>query len=286
MAQIIKKPLFSGHESFACKSHWLKRGYDFIIAGNKFNAEDAVVHLGVGKNMVNSIRFWMRAFGLLNLDGQLEPLAHQLMNDNNGYDPFFENIGTLWLLHFNLIKESYATIYSSTFIDYHRQRNLIDKVKLQNFIKHLCFDGTSYKNQYNENTIKRDIGVLLHNYCNYNNKTIEESNLLLSPLNLIQDTDDGLYIFNYANRNTVPADILLYALLIQFPDSKSISFESMKDLALIFCLTNNDLLDLVKQLNAKYPNQIVFSDVAGIKELQIRDKVLAETILNNYYMTE
>ncbi len=282
----MKKPIFSGHESFACKSHWLKRGYDFVRAGNNFNNEEAVVQLGVGKNMVNSIKFWMRAFGLLDHEGQLAPLAHRLMSDENGYDPFFEDMGTLWLLHFHLIKEDYATIYSSTFIDYHRQRNLLDKTKLQNFIKHLCFDGTNYKNQYNENTVKRDIGVLLHNYCNHSSDNIEESNLLLTPLNLIQGADDGLYIFNYATRNTVPANIFLYTLLIQFPDSKSISFESMKDLALIFCLTNNDLLSLVKQLCAIYPNLIVFSDVAGIKELQIKGKISADTILNNYYMTE
>ena len=30
----MKKPVFSGHESFACKSHWLKRGYDFVLAGH------------------------------------------------------------------------------------------------------------------------------------------------------------------------------------------------------------------------------------------------------------
>ena len=30
--QYMKKPVFSGHESFACKSHWLKRGYDFVLA--------------------------------------------------------------------------------------------------------------------------------------------------------------------------------------------------------------------------------------------------------------
>lgn len=208
------------------------------------------------------------------------------MDNENGYDPFFEDMGSLWLLHFNLINEDYATIYSSTFIDYHRQRNLIDKVKLQNFIKHLCFDGNSYKNLYNENTIKRDIGVLLHNYCSYSSGNIEESNMLLTPLNLIQETDNSMYIFNYDTRNIVPVNIFLYALLVQFPDSKSISFESMKDLALIFCLTNNDLLSIVKQLSAKYPNQIIFSDVAGIKELQIRGNVSTDTILNNYYLNE
>ena len=41
--QYMKKPVFSGHESFACKSHWLKRGYDFVLAGHSFNNEDAVV---------------------------------------------------------------------------------------------------------------------------------------------------------------------------------------------------------------------------------------------------
>lgn len=284
--QYMKKPVFSGHESFACKSHWLKRGYDFVLAGHSFNNEDAVVHLGVGKNMVNSIKFWMRAFGLLEPEGELTSIAHELMSDKNGYDPFFEDMGSLWLLHFNLINEDYATIYKSTFIDYHKQRNLIDGIKLQNFIKHLCFDGTSYKNLYNENTVKRDIGVLFHNYCSHSNGSIEESNMLLAPLNLIQETEDGMYIFNYDTRNSIPANIFLFALLVQFPDSKSISFEAMKDLALMFCLTNNDLLSIIKQLCAAYPTQIVFSDVAGIKELQIRENLSKDTILNNYYLTE
>ncbi len=53
---------FSGYESFPCKSLWLKKGYDFVIGGNDFNSSYAVITLGVGKNMVASIRFWLRAF--------------------------------------------------------------------------------------------------------------------------------------------------------------------------------------------------------------------------------
>ena len=41
----MKKPVFSGHESFACKSHWLKRGYDFVLAGHSFNNEDCTLEL-------------------------------------------------------------------------------------------------------------------------------------------------------------------------------------------------------------------------------------------------
>lgn len=66
MVQLENKRFsFSGHESFQCRSLWLKKGYDFINSGKSFNDEDAVVILGVGKNMVASIRYWMKAFDLL-----------------------------------------------------------------------------------------------------------------------------------------------------------------------------------------------------------------------------
>lgn len=58
------KYIFSGHESFPCKTLWLKKGYDFVNAEKDFNAPEAVVHLGVGKNMVAAVRYWYKAFGL------------------------------------------------------------------------------------------------------------------------------------------------------------------------------------------------------------------------------
>lgn len=275
----MARPIFSGHESFACKSHWLKRGYDFIHAGHDFNNDDAVVHLGVGKNMVASIKFWLKAFGLLDN----EQFVGYLFNDDNGKDPYLEDLGTLWLLHFLLINTEYATIYKTTFVDYHRQRNIIEKSKLQYYIKHFCFDDSSYKNLYNENTVRRDIGVMLHNYCSKNNINLEESNALLSPLNLICEIGKDTYIFNSDTSSKVPCLIFLYALLVKFDGNKSISFEDITELELIFCLTNNDLLEIIKQVCDLYPSQIVFSDVAGIKELQFRSKLTAGEVLDQYY---
>ncbi len=280
----MTRPLFSGHETFACKSHWMKRGYEFVREGHNFNDDEAVVHLGVGKNMVASIKFWMKAFGLLNRDGILSSIAHKLLNTDRGYDPFFEDIGSLWLMHFNIVNENYATAYRTTFIDYHSQRNVIDKLKLQNFIKHLCFDNPNYRSLYNENTVRKDLNVLIHNYCAKWNSGVEDSNTIFAPLNLIRETEDGTYMFNYDSRNIVPANIFLYALLAVFPDSKSISFESMRELSLIFCLMNNDLLTIIKQLSEEYVGILVFSDVAGIKELQIKGEISTDKALENYYI--
>ena len=280
----MTRPLFSGHETLACKSHWMKRGYEFVLEGHNFNDDEAVVHLGVGKNMVASIKFWMKAFGLLNRDGILSSIAHKLLNTDRGYDPFFEDIGSLWLMHFNIVNENYATAYRTTFIDYHSQRNVIDKLKLQNFIKHLCFDNPNYRSLYNENTVRKDLNVLIHNYCAKWNSGVEDSNTIFAPLNLIRETEDGTYMFNYDSRNIVPANIFLYALLAVFPDSKSISFESMRELSLIFCLMNNDLLTIIKQLSEEYVGILVFSDVAGIKELQIKGEISTDKALENYYI--
>ena len=48
---------------------------------NKFNTDVAVVELGVGKNMVNSIRFWLKSFGLLDEDDNLNEIANFLFSD-------------------------------------------------------------------------------------------------------------------------------------------------------------------------------------------------------------
>jgi hypothetical protein len=280
----MARPIFSGHETFACKLHWLKRGYEFVNNNNNFNDNEAVVNLGVGKNMVASIKFWMKAFDLLNNDGKLTSIAKELLDSETGYDPYLEDLGSLWILHFHIINHKYATAYTTTFIDYHKQRNIIDKNKLQYFIKSTCFENNDYGNLYNANTIKKDINVLIHNYYNKFNTNIEDSNTILAQLNLIREIEDGNFVFNYETKSVLPTNIFLYALLKLFPNEKSISFDSMKDLALIFCLTNNELLNIIKQLCIDYSNLLVFSDVAGIKELQIKGTITTNEVLKNYYI--
>ncbi len=58
------KLIFSGHETFHCKGFWLKKGYDYVRQGGKFT-DESCISLGVGRNMVSSIRFWLKAFNIL-----------------------------------------------------------------------------------------------------------------------------------------------------------------------------------------------------------------------------
>lgn len=52
--------VFSGHESFACRYGWLPKLYEAVEQDEELFADDerAILALGLGKNMVRSIRFW------------------------------------------------------------------------------------------------------------------------------------------------------------------------------------------------------------------------------------
>ena len=111
------------------------------------------------------------------------------------------------------------------------------------------------------------------------------------PLNLIKHVDSikdlsgkriDIFCFNYNNPNSVPDDILLYAI-ISSKDSISVSFELLSSIALIFWLSTNELIDKVKSICDRYNGEIIFSDIAGIKELQFRRDFNIEDILDNYY---
>src|SRR3954447_18981402 len=101
---------FSGHETFPFRYPWLKKGYDAVREDvTVFGRDDAITTLGVGKNMVRSIRHWCLAAGLLeegrgtgeNRATTLRPstLGDWLLHDETGRDPYLEDPATLWLLH-------------------------------------------------------------------------------------------------------------------------------------------------------------------------------------------
>jgi hypothetical protein len=69
MAKAVEAPLnfrFSGHETFPCRYTWLPKAVRSLSGdASLFRSEDqAMVRLGVGKNMVRAIRFWSEAAGM------------------------------------------------------------------------------------------------------------------------------------------------------------------------------------------------------------------------------
>lgn len=279
---------FSGHETFFCKSLWLKKGYDFVFENKDFNSSNAVIDLGVGKNMVASIKFWIRAFGLYDENG-LTYIANYLFNKDIGKDQYIEDIGTLWLLHYNLIKTDFASIYKLFFVDFHKEKNGdFTKEQLQYFIKRKNGE-TKFAHLYNENTVKKDINVLFQNYLIPDfGRPNEDYSALLINLNLLKYSEDEenknrLYYFNSKGKNEIPPDIFLYAIIEDKDQDQIVSFDRLIDLSLIFCLTKNELIDILLILVKQYPESLRFTDDGGIKQLFFLKEIDKTQILENYY---
>ncbi|HMJ47946.1 MAG TPA: DUF4007 family protein [Ferruginibacter sp.] len=286
---------FSGHESFICKHFWLKKGYDFISQNRNFNDEDAVTNLGVGKNMVASISYWLKAFGITDYSNEITEFGHNIFNDNTGKDPYIENIGTLWLLHYNLVKTAKASIYSIFFNEFKRGKNEFTKDQLAKFtLRKIEQEGKA-----NANTINADIAVFIRNYLAADYKLakadIEDdfSNLLFD-LELMQsyqmENAEGKnvewYRVDNSNRLDLPADIVLYTILDNTSYSQSIPFRELltgnNSPGVIFALNEDGLYQKIEQITLTHKN-IVYTETAGVKELQIKGKMDKTQILDGYY---
>ncbi len=105
-------PKFAGHETFTLRYGWLKKAVDAVTDDPEvFTRENALVTLGVGKNMVRAIRHWGLMTGILEEDQSkpnnrgrfIRPTAlGELLFGPRGRDPDLEEPGTRWLLHWNL----------------------------------------------------------------------------------------------------------------------------------------------------------------------------------------
>ena len=106
----LKSPSFSGHQTFPFRYTWLKKGVDAVVEDpTVFSSEDASVTLGVGKNMVASIRHWCTVARLIKKSDDPQcrgfiptKLGEAIFDDQNGFDPYLDDPATLWLIHWQI----------------------------------------------------------------------------------------------------------------------------------------------------------------------------------------
>lgn len=285
----ITKYTFSGHDSFQCRQLWLKKGYDYVQEGKNFNDEDAVVQLGVGKNMVSSIRFWLKAFNIIDNKDIPTEFGKRLFNDENGYDPFLEDEASLWLLHYQLVKIGFASIYHIIFNEFRKEKLFFNKETFVNYVKRIGESNSDLN--FNENTVAKDFIVFTNLYKNDpESKDVEDSfSGILSEIELLKTTGKGkdeLFYIENTERDNLPEPIVLFTILDNPNYGNSMSLNSLEfdwnSPGSIFALNRSGLMNKISDLVENFKD-ITFTDQAGIKELQFKNKVDAYTILDSYY---
>ena len=290
------KYLFSGHESFICKHFWLKKGYDFINENGDFQYETAVMDLGVGKNMVNSIEHWMKSYGLLDKSNSITECSKKIFKERGGLDSFIESLATIWLLHYSLIKTNRSSLYNIFFNDFRKGRTDFTKEQLLSFLKRQIEDETK---SVNDNTLNNDISVFIRSYLKPSYKDtkieIEEDFLsLMIDLDLMKsyksENAEGKIVEWYQVENKIqvdlPAEVVFFAILDNTNYGKSISFQELlngfNSPGVIFALNEEGLYNKLDTIVNTYKG-ITMSETAGLRELQLKTTFNKWEIINDYY---
>ena len=284
MNSIPSKYTFGRHGSFQLRYGWLTKGFlAFKEDSNVFASDDSTVTLGVGKNMVNSIAYWLRAADILGHNG-FTRFGEKLLGD---FDTYLEDDATLWLLHLKLAQniELSTSIYW-LFNHFHKTNFTTNEafVALQEFI------DTNRNTQTSENTIKMDISVILRMYAPHKSKQTQIDDMLESPLSLLKliEYHDGRYYFTQSKRDQIPIEVIAYAIKEYFPNEKIIPVKELmygEQLALnkVLKISEDSLLGYLESLVDKYPKDYQLREDAGIFQLHISSKVEGLTYLKQYY---
>ncbi len=264
------------HGSFQLKYSWLTKGIMAIQESegksnisNIFTSDDATINLGVGKNMVSSIRYWLAATNVIS-NNKITNLGLVLFDKHTGFDPYLEDDASLWLLHIELAKnKKLATSIYWLFNHFHKNEFTAEEAGN-------AFYDYALKNNWriSEKTLKMDIQVILRMYAPHKSKKTQIEDMLESPLSLLGLLDyfDDKYHFSFSSKKDIPIEIIAYAINTIFSNKsivpvKDLMYDDKLSLGAILKITEDSLTTYLENLANKYPNEYSLIEDAGIFQL-------------------
>ena len=294
------KVSFGRHESFPLRFGWITKGLDALAQdANVFAAEDATVTLGVGKNMVAAMRYWLLATGMAERTaggGLAKSAIGRILfpeGDGSGGDRYLEDDGTIWLLHWLLATNpAEATAVYWFYNHFHKPEFASEEVfaGLREFVRQRVAAKTA------ATTLKRDANLVLRMYAQSSGGTrLLAEDALDSPLAallLLERLDRQTWHSVPRQREELPlaafgyavAEALVGAGADQLPVERLMySAEGHCAPGAVFRMTEDGLTDKLDALCEAYPKSLRLNRTAGLYQLYKIGPFEALPILKAHY---
>ncbi|MDV7353466.1 DUF4007 family protein [Rhodococcus oxybenzonivorans] len=283
-------PTFANHQTFHPRFGWIKKGYDAAAANpNVFNLVEAPLELGVGKNMVEAIRFWSTATRVITRQPHPDKprtsifmptrLGRALLDEDYGLDPYMEDPSTLWILHWQAISaESILPVWRLTFNDF-SALEFTEADLLQYCVDEIA--ATTWS-QPKISSIQKDVDCLLRMYSRRETRgrqTLDD--LLDSPfreLQILQPSPGSRNSFRFVRgeKRSLSAAAITYACLDYMGregrDSRTISVTRLAidpgSPGRILKLSEQDIVGAIEQ-SARDATGIKLARPAGARQLAV-----------------
>ena len=292
----LTKVKLKGNESFNIREGWLRKGMRCIEeTPTLFSRDDAMEILGVGSKMVKSIRYWLRATGLTEERAPVGRAREQILTEHFGevidqYDRYFDDVFTLFLLHYNIVKnaEGLSVAWDIFFNNYDGQdftkENMIEKCK-EELNKRLAEGAT-----FSESLFADDCASILRMYNTTDVAEDPEESLScpLIELGLIRKSANkkGTYVKTPPARELLDKMAVLYVILDNIEEGKeSVSIESLisdaNNIGKVFNLDRVLINEYLDQLRVS--GYITLNRTAGLDMVYINDNRTTEGVMREYY---
>ena len=293
----------SGHQSFPFRNTWLTKG---VVSCDEspsiFRQEDALVRLGVGKNMVDSIKYWCVATQVLEVNREIKNnrgyflcptrIGAKVFVEDDGWDRYLEDEGTLWLLHYLLVtnwKEA-----TTAYFAFNEMPDLeFTRSQLERGISNLA--TTIPQLRASKETIKRDLNVFIRTYVGSRYRpgmSIEDTlDCPLAELGLIhEDPTQRTYAFSRGAKESLPDPVVLYAICDYAERKRQQRTFTFDELAYhplgpgrVFKLDEPALAERLERLDTLTAGAVQLTETAGYRQVLVTEGIDPLEFLNEYY---
>ena len=214
MNEAVPEPTFARHETFHPRYLWLKKAYDGISADQlAFRQKDAIVKFGVGKNMVNAIRFWSLAFKITETENKgIVPtkFGHDIFSEK-GLDPYLERAETLWILHWKLLSKPCSVPVWWIALN-EITATVVESGNVLDIVQDRVRNNPQWKTP-SEGSVKRDMDVFLHMYTSKKDRLgIEEYlDCPFRGMTLVKYTDNKSLRFTFGQKPGLTPQVVAFA---------------------------------------------------------------------------
>lgn len=216
-----------GHEKFSLREGWINKGLRLLLQDSSaFLRKDATDLFGIGSNMVKSLRYWMKAFGLSVEKGSSGTNLTNMGKIIAEYDPYIEKYFTLWIMHSHIAKNKEdATTWFMYFN--HCDASDLEKQEILSIILREMKKYVAGQN-FSEKSVSNDVDVLLNLYSKTKEKTDPEDKNIspFAQLGLIKNVD-GTYVKCHPSKKNFSDMLVLYELMIMLNGADSISIDKV-----------------------------------------------------------
>ena len=286
---------FRAHETFFIRKGWLSKGMKSVNAKDDvFVAKDEnpMDILGLGSNMVKSLRYWLQAVGLTQEPraGRRVQTFTRLGESIYANDRYFEELGTLYLLQYKLATNrnnatSWYFFFNEFTMSEFTREDFVEA--LQKYSKMSGEDGVAIRSLNDD--FACIINTYLPRYKSTPSKVSPENNIdcPLGELGLVDilNKKNKTYRKSIPSASTLNPWIALAVIMDQAGDHRELALNDLlnkpNNIGKVFNLDSVNMLDILYEIEKL--GLLKINRTAGLDVINILCDYTFQGCVDNYY---